>query len=94
LIKSLKRFLRKIGKKSFKGIYAQSKHALVCARDVPDSGGLVLPAGNCVTGEYRYRPVKRVPTADSDIPQTAAGGKPRSSVDRRHTYISAEGGAF
>jgi len=29
-------------------------------RDVPDSRWPVLPAGNCVNGEYQYRPVLRV----------------------------------
>jgi len=29
----------------------------ISARDCDDSGQLVLPARNCVTGEYRYGPV-------------------------------------
>jgi len=35
-------------------------YIIVFGRDVPDSGWPVLPAGNCVTGEYQYRLVLRL----------------------------------
>jgi len=42
--------------KNINDIYLFS-HTDVANRDVPDSERPVLPAGNCVTGVYRYWPV-------------------------------------